>query len=208
MLRFSRRFGQPAATLAGMEAAAGDAVGGHRLRPAGPARADRRMVARWREGYEVVYAQRRTREGETLPKRIVAARRLPRHQAHRRRRDPAEHRRLPADEPARRRQRRRARRGARLPARARRARRLPRRPPCSTTATRARPATSKYNRFFGSLVIGLNGIVGFSRYPLHLISLLGVILLSAFAVLLGGRLLRAEARRRPVPDRQPDDRAS
>ena len=29
----------------------------------------------------------------------------------------------------------------------------------------------KYNRFFGSLVIGMNGIVGFSRYPLHLISM-------------------------------------
>ena len=34
--------------------------------------------------------------------------------------------------------------------------------------------TSKYNRFWGSLVIGFNGIVGFSRYPLQLISLLGV----------------------------------
>ena len=31
------------------------------------------MVARWRDGFEVVYAQRRTRQGETLPKRIVAA---------------------------------------------------------------------------------------------------------------------------------------
>jgi dolichol-phosphate mannosyltransferase len=35
---------------------------------------------------------------------------------------------------------------------------------------------SKYNRFLGSLVIGLNGIVGFSRYPLHLISLMGMVL--------------------------------
>ena len=31
------------------------------------------MVARWREGYEVVYAQRRTRAGETLAKRVVSA---------------------------------------------------------------------------------------------------------------------------------------
>ena len=31
------------------------------------------MIDRWREGYDVVYGQRRTREGETLPKRIVAA---------------------------------------------------------------------------------------------------------------------------------------
>ena len=36
--------------------------------------------------------------------------------------------------------------------------------------------TSKYNRFWGSLLIGLNGIVGFSRYPLQLISILGVLI--------------------------------
>jgi dolichol-phosphate mannosyltransferase len=44
--------------------------------------------------------------------------------------------------------------------------------------------TSKYNRFFGSMRIGLNGIVGFSRYPLHLISLLGLFF-SAVAMMLG-----------------------
>jgi polyisoprenyl-phosphate glycosyltransferase len=35
---------------------------------------------------------------------------------------------------------------------------------------------TKYNRFLGSLLIGLNGIVGFSRYPLQLISLMGMVL--------------------------------
>src|SRR5947207_8006627 len=30
------------------------------------------MVVKWKEGYDVVYAQRRTREGETLVKRMVA----------------------------------------------------------------------------------------------------------------------------------------
>ena len=39
-----------------------------------------------------------------------------------------------------------------------------------------------YNRFFGSLKIGLNGIVGFSRYPLHLISIVGVL---SFALAMG-----------------------
>ena len=34
--------------------------------------------------------------------------------------------------------------------------------------------TSKYNQVFGSLVIGINGVVGFSRYPLQLISVLGI----------------------------------
>lgn len=35
--------------------------------------------------------------------------------------------------------------------------------------------TSKYNRFFGSIVIGMNGVVGFSRYPLQLISIAGIL---------------------------------
>jgi dolichol-phosphate mannosyltransferase len=34
--------------------------------------------------------------------------------------------------------------------------------------------SGKYNRLFGSIVIGLNGIVGFSLYPLRVISLLGI----------------------------------
>ena len=73
MLRFSRRFGQPAATLAGMEAAAGDAVVVIDCDLQDPPELIADMVARWREGYEVVYAQRRTRAGETLAKRVVSA---------------------------------------------------------------------------------------------------------------------------------------
>ena len=58
-----------------------------------------RHVKRWREGFDVVYAQRRSREGETLAKRIVAAlgyrviKRIAEVEI------PPEHRRLPADEP-------------------------------------------------------------------------------------------------------------
>ena len=44
--------------------------------------------------------------------------------------------------------------------------------------------TSKYNQMFGSLLIGLNGVVGFSRYPLQLISVAGV-LFSGVAFLFG-----------------------
>ena len=40
-----------------------------------------------------------------------------------------------------------------------------------------------YNRFLGSLRIGLNGLVGFSRYPLQLISMLGLAIF-VFAMLL------------------------
>ena len=42
---------------------------------------------------------------------------------------------------------------------------------------------SKYNRFFGSFAVGLNGIVGFSRYPLQLISFMGIAF-AGFAFLL------------------------
>src|SRR3954449_10761181 len=73
MLRFSRRFGQPAATLAGMEASSGDAVVVIDCDLQDPPELIADMVARWNEGYEVVYAQRRTREGETLVKRMVAS---------------------------------------------------------------------------------------------------------------------------------------
>ena len=73
MLRFSRRFGQPAATLAGLAASTRRRDRRHRRDLQDPPELIPEMVARWREGYDVVYAQRRTREGETLPKRIVAA---------------------------------------------------------------------------------------------------------------------------------------
>jgi dolichol-phosphate mannosyltransferase len=45
---------------------------------------------------------------------------------------------------------------------------------------------SKYNRFFGSIYIGLNGIVSFSRYPLQLISIAGLLsALLAFLLAVG-----------------------
>ena len=34
---------------------------------------------------------------------------------------------------------------------------------------------SKYNPFLGSLLIGLNGVIGFSRYPLQVISVMGML---------------------------------
>ena len=60
------------ATIAGLEAAAGDAVVVIDCDLQDPPELIAELVARWREGYDVVYAQRRSREGETLVKRIVA----------------------------------------------------------------------------------------------------------------------------------------
>src|SRR5947207_15659708 len=73
MLRFSRRFGQPMAILAGMEASSGDAVVVIDCDMQDPPELIPELVRLWREGFDVVYAQRRSRHGETLPKRIVAA---------------------------------------------------------------------------------------------------------------------------------------
>jgi glycosyltransferase involved in cell wall biosynthesis len=173
MLRFSRRFGQPMATLAGLEAATGDAVVVIDCDLQDPPELIADMVARWREGYDVVYAQRRTRAGETLPKRFVAwagykvIKRI------------AE---------------------VEIPPNTGDFRLMSRRVVANVVALKEShgflrglvglvgfrqtsvlyerdpraAGASKYNRLFGSLVIGLNGVVGFSRYPLHLISLLGV----------------------------------
>ena len=173
MLRFSRRFGQPMATLAGLEAAAGDAVIVIDCDLQDPPELIPTLVQRWRDGFDVVYAQRRTRAGETLPKRIVA------------RVGYKVINRIAEVE---------------IPANTGDFRLMSRRVVDNVTALKehhgflrglvglvgfsqtsvpydrdARAGgTSKYSQVFGSLVIGINGVVGFSRYPLQLISLLGV----------------------------------
>jgi polyisoprenyl-phosphate glycosyltransferase len=173
LLRFSRRFGQPMATIAGLEASSGDAVVVIDSDLQDPPELIPDLVARWRDGYDVVYAQRRTREGETLPKRMVAAlgyRLIGRI----------------AD--------------VDIPPNTGDFRLMSRRVVDNVVALNEShgflrglvgfvgfPQTSvlydrsprvggsgKYNRFLGSLVIGLNGVLGFSLYPLHVISLLGI----------------------------------
>lgn len=72
LIRFSRRFGQPMATLAGMKYATGDIVAVMDVDLQDPPELLTEMVAKWREGYEVIYAQRRARSGETWIKRLTA----------------------------------------------------------------------------------------------------------------------------------------
>jgi glycosyltransferase involved in cell wall biosynthesis len=175
MLRLSRRFGQPMATIAGLDASSGDAVVVVDCDLQDPPELIPELVERWREGYDVVYAQRRTRAGETIPKRMVSAvgyrviRRI-------------------AD--------------VHIPPNTGDFRLMSRRVVDNVVSLKEghgflrglvglvgfrqtsvlydrdprAGGRSKYNRFFGSLVIGLNGIVGFSRYPLQLISLIGMAL--------------------------------
>jgi polyisoprenyl-phosphate glycosyltransferase len=173
MLRFSRRFGQPMATLAGLEASTGDATVVIDCDLQDPPELIPELIARWQDGYDVVYAQRRTRAGETLPKRIVA------------RLGYAVINRIAEVE---------------IPPNTGDFRLMSRRVVDNVTALKehhgflrglvglvgfrqtsvpydreARAGgTSKYSQIFGSLLIGINGVVGFSRYPLQLISVVGI----------------------------------
>jgi polyisoprenyl-phosphate glycosyltransferase len=182
MLRFSRRFGQPMATLAGMEAAGGDAVVVIDCDLQDPPELIPELVAGWREGYDVVYAQRRTRAGETLPKRIVAA------LGYRLISRIAE---------------------VEIPPNTGDFRLMSRRVVDNVIALKEShgflrglvglvgfrqtsvpydrdprvAGKSKYSPLFGSVLIGLNGVIGFSRYPLQVSSFLGIAL-SGFAFLL------------------------
>jgi dolichol-phosphate mannosyltransferase len=72
LLKFSRRFGQPMATLAGMQYASGEAVIVMDVDMQDPPDLVREMVARWREGYDVVLPQRRQRTGEPWLKKVVS----------------------------------------------------------------------------------------------------------------------------------------
>jgi len=183
MLRFSRRFGQPMATLAGLEASRGDAAIVIDCDLQDPPELIPQLVEQWRQGFDVVYAQRRSRAGETIPKRIVAWAGYK-----------AIKRIAEVD----------------IPPNTGDFRLLSRRVVDNVVALKeghgflrglvglvgfrqtgvlydrdARAGgTSKYNKLFGSLVIGLNGVIGFSRYPLHVISILGM-LLSGVSFLLG-----------------------
>ena len=188
MLRFSRRFGQPMATLAGLEFASGAATVVIDCDLQDPPELIPQLIARWREGYDVVYAQRRTRAGETLPKRIVSwlGYRVIARIAE-----------------------------VEIPPNTGDFRLLSRRVVDNVVALKEShgflrglvglvgfrqssvaydrdpraAGASKYSQTFGSVLIGLNGIVGFSRYPLQLISLLGIgfaALAFVLAVVYGG----------------------
>jgi polyisoprenyl-phosphate glycosyltransferase len=72
LLVFSRRFGQPAATMAGISASKGDACVVIDVDLQDPPELIAQMHAKMKEGYDVVYAKRRSRKGETLTKRVVS----------------------------------------------------------------------------------------------------------------------------------------
>ena len=182
MLRLSRRFGQPAATIAGLAAAGGDAVVVIDCDLQDPPELIGDLIAKWREGFDVVYAQRRTREGETLVKRVVAAtgykviRRVAEVEIPPNTGDFRLMSRRVVDEVLRLGESHGFLRGLVAVVGFRQA--------AVQYDRDARTAgDAHYNRFLGSIRIGLNGIVGFSRYPLQVISMIGFIVFALAMVL-------------------------
>ena len=72
LIELSRNFGHQIAITAGMDAAAGDAVIVMDADLQDPPEVALDLIAKWKEGYEIVYARRIRREGETLFKRLTA----------------------------------------------------------------------------------------------------------------------------------------
>lgn len=73
LLRLSRNFGHQIAITAGLDHAEGDAVVIMDADLQDPPEVIPDLLARWREGYEVVYAVRKSRAGESLIKKFLAS---------------------------------------------------------------------------------------------------------------------------------------
>jgi len=73
IIRFSRNFGHQIAVTAGIDAAAGDAIVIIDADLQDPPELIPEMVAKWREGFDVVYGVRRRRSGESRFKLVTAA---------------------------------------------------------------------------------------------------------------------------------------
>lgn len=72
LINFSRNFGHQAAITAGMDLALGEAVVVIDADLQDPPEVILKMIEKWKEGYEVVYGKRISREGETLFKKFTA----------------------------------------------------------------------------------------------------------------------------------------
>jgi dolichol-phosphate mannosyltransferase len=173
LIKYSRKFGQPSATLGGLRYASGEACVVIDADLQDPPELIVDMVDKWRQGYDVVYAQRRTRDGETLIKKVVsnlgysiinkvAEVEIPRNTGDFRlmSRKVVEHLKDLKESHG-------FLRGMVALVGFNQAAVV------YDRDTRL-SGKSKYNRNLGSLRIGLNGLYGFSRYPLHLISMLGM----------------------------------
>jgi dolichol-phosphate mannosyltransferase len=184
LLVLSRRFGQPAATIAGLLLCKGQTCVVIDVDLQDPPELVADMFHKLQEGYDVVCAKRRSRKGETLAKRLISAVgywviarlsevEIPRDTGDFRivtRRVIEELRRLQETHGF--------------------LRGLIAHVGFKQTfveydRAERHSGRGNYNRFLGSLKIGLNGLVSFSSRPLQLMSIVGA-LFAGFSFLLGG----------------------
>ncbi len=183
LILFSRRFGQPAATMAGILNCTGEKCVVIDVDLQDPPEVIEQLYSKMAEDFEVVYAMRKSREGETLIKRAVAYFgytvinrlsdvRIPRNTGDFRiisRRVIEELRQLSESHGF--------LRGMVAFVGFRQAAILYNRDARLT-------GTGNYNRLIGSLRIGINGLVGFSSRPLQVMSMAGFVV-AAISFMLG-----------------------
>ena len=183
LILFSRRFGQPAGPMGGKLKRSGEKSPGIDVDLQDPPELIEQLYEKMKEGYEVVYAKRTSREGETLVKRVVSyfgysvINRLSDVQIPRNTGDFRIMSRRVIEELRRLSETHGFLRGMVAFVGFRQAAVL-----YSRDARFA--GTGNYNRLIGSLRIGLNGLVGFSSRPLQVMSMAGFIV-AAISFLLG-----------------------
>jgi dolichol-phosphate mannosyltransferase len=183
LLVFSRRFGQPAATMAGILSCTGDTCVVIDVDLQDPPELIEQLHAKLREGYEVVYARRRSRKGETPAKRLIsymgyaAINRLSDVQIPRNTGDFRIMTRRVIEELRRLNEAHGFLRGLVAYVGFKQAY-------VEYDRDERFAGKGNYNRLTGSLKIGLNGLISFSSRPLQLMSLTGVIL-AGLSFLLG-----------------------
>lgn len=184
LLKFSRRFGQPMATLAGMQYSTGEAVIVMDVDMQDPPELVSEMVAKWREGYDVVLPQRRQRTGEPWLKKAVSSigykviNRIADVQIPPNTGDFRLMSRRVVNELVRLKESHGFLRGMVAVVGFKQVIIPFDRPPRHTGET-------NYNRFFGSLRIGFNGIFCFSTYALQLSTIMGFVIAGGAFLLMG-----------------------
>ncbi len=184
LIKMSRRFGQPAATMAGLAYSTGKRVVVIDVDLQDPPELIIELNKKMDEGFDVVYATRRTREGETIIKKIFAKFgykvinslsevKIPQNTG-----DFRMMSRRVVDEICGLNEKHGFLRG------------LVAYVGFNQTGIlydrdSRHSGIGNYNRYLGSLRIGINGLVGFSAKPLNLMSLLGGVIAS-FSFLVGG----------------------
>ena len=181
---FSRRFGQPAATMAGVSLCRGEHCVVIDVDLQDPPEIVSSMYEKIKEGYEVVYAKRRSRHGETLVKKVVSSigyRLINKLSDVSIPKDTGDFRmmtRRVIDQVRELNETHGFLRGLVAYVGFRQAH-------VEYDRDERFQGIGHYNRFTGSLRIGLNGVVSFSSRPLQLMSIAGG-LLAGFSFLLGG----------------------